>query len=495
MDLRTIRFTSKYHNKSKLEKLLDVDEKVLFLKNEMSIFIFNNFKNVLFDKKIFLKEYKQFKIAELSAWETQSLFQDIIILYENQFHKRKQNVDFKIQLNISTVRYKRNSGNNVKGDLKTFELKMKKTKLCKVLKYLVFCDLNKELPKEIVGDYSERVWFNKLINFVKQKQMNLIKSVKLIRFTTGTYRKSTSENGKSKDSYIYEDNTNSLYNWWYCYKIGKSKIHIPLQISKKYHKNFQNEVRFNSECYIKIDCGKINILTTKIFNGYTFKDFTEYLGVDINVKHNFCCLSNGLEIDYDRVWVKQAIKELKKIDRNKTNRNKKRLSKICNRNEWYIKKLIFQILNLIEKDNISDVVLEDLNLSFGATFIKNQEFEIKYSRLIRILRLSNVKTWFIEQANKRGIRVHLTNPAYTSQTCNKCGNISKDNRKTQEVFSCTNCGYTINADYNSAINIKNRISLDVLKDKLHTNLNGIYTPKIIKLDILKRSLEIVFGDN
>ena len=45
------------------------------------------------------------------------------------------------------------------------------------------------------------------------------------------------------------------------------------------------------------------------------------------------------------------------------------------------------------------------------------------------------------------------NPAYTSQTCNKCGNIDKANRPTQSEFKCTGCGHKGNADVNAALNI------------------------------------------
>ncbi len=45
------------------------------------------------------------------------------------------------------------------------------------------------------------------------------------------------------------------------------------------------------------------------------------------------------------------------------------------------------------------------------------------------------------------------NPAYTSQTCNKCGNVDKENRKTQAAFICTACGHRDNADVNAALNI------------------------------------------
>jgi len=44
-------------------------------------------------------------------------------------------------------------------------------------------------------------------------------------------------------------------------------------------------------------------------------------------------------------------------------------------------------------------------------------------------------------------------PRYTSQTCNKCGHISKENRQSQSKFVCTSCGHTANADINASKNI------------------------------------------
>ncbi len=40
--------------------------------------------------------------------------------------------------------------------------------------------------------------------------------------------------------------------------------------------------------------------------------------------------------------------------------------------------------------------------------------------------------------------------AYSSQECSQCGYTHEDNRKTQAVFSCLECGYTANADTNAA---------------------------------------------
>jgi transposase len=43
--------------------------------------------------------------------------------------------------------------------------------------------------------------------------------------------------------------------------------------------------------------------------------------------------------------------------------------------------------------------------------------------------------------------------AYTSQTCNHCGHVHKDNRTTQSNFTCVACGHHEHADLNAAKNI------------------------------------------
>lgn len=45
------------------------------------------------------------------------------------------------------------------------------------------------------------------------------------------------------------------------------------------------------------------------------------------------------------------------------------------------------------------------------------------------------------------------NPAYSSQTCSKCGHKEKGNRKTQSLFECLKCGYTENADFQATQNL------------------------------------------
>lgn len=49
------------------------------------------------------------------------------------------------------------------------------------------------------------------------------------------------------------------------------------------------------------------------------------------------------------------------------------------------------------------------------------------------------------------------NPAYTSQTCPKCGHTEKANRdKKCHIFCCRNCGYTSNDDRIASMNLQRK---------------------------------------
>jgi putative transposase len=45
-------------------------------------------------------------------------------------------------------------------------------------------------------------------------------------------------------------------------------------------------------------------------------------------------------------------------------------------------------------------------------------------------------------------------PQNTSRKCPKCGHVSAENRKTQAKFVCVSCGFSANADWVGAVNIK-----------------------------------------
>lgn len=63
------------------------------------------------------------------------------------------------------------------------------------------------------------------------------------------------------------------------------------------------------------------------------------------------------------------------------------------------------------------------------------------------------ETMLAYKLDAAGGRLFKVNPANTSRTCFVCGSISKEHRKSQAVFQCTDCGHTAHADTNAAMNI------------------------------------------
>lgn len=60
------------------------------------------------------------------------------------------------------------------------------------------------------------------------------------------------------------------------------------------------------------------------------------------------------------------------------------------------------------------------------------------------------------KAKERGITVKFVSEAYTSQTCCCCGTIRKANRERRGLYTCRDCGISLNADVNGAFNILNK---------------------------------------
>lgn len=59
----------------------------------------------------------------------------------------------------------------------------------------------------------------------------------------------------------------------------------------------------------------------------------------------------------------------------------------------------------------------------------------------------------------KGGTLILADPRTTSRTCNACGHVCAENRRTQSGFACMACGHASNADTNAAKNIVGRAGL------------------------------------
>lgn len=84
---------------------------------------------------------------------------------------------------------------------------------------------------------------------------------------------------------------------------------------------------------------------------------------------------------------------------------------------------------------------------------------------------------YIEYKSKReGIRVEFVDPCNTSRMCSKCSHTDKANRKSQSEFLCKSCGFSINADWNAALNIKAKSTSLTVSKKTNVAASASYKP-------------------
>ncbi len=498
-------FSSFELNEVKFEQLKNKAEKIREFKNIISNKIHKNINTYINKSKFELVKEFNTQIKDLSGQEIQIAIGDVYDTYLNKFNQIKNKMIFKIQKGTKVRKYKVNSKNHIKGDVMSFELQLKSTKLTKVMSFLcrygyygiskdlkkkTFKDKNKELFYKDVVQYLDRFSEERLLKLALNKRISVLNryNKEAIRFKSLNYR---SISRVKMDIVKYNKNFNSSINAFI--NIGGFKngvLQIPTRYSKKYHNRisaYQNKKGSqNTTSYTVIfkDKNKINI-SIPIDGVREIPDAlenTNYLGVDVNIKNNLFCLEDGNTIDFDRNMVQDYVDFLKYLDnkkKNKTNMGlkKEEISRLSSKDFKTYSKAQTKIKNMIkEKCNHlikqtkesgkNHLVLEDLKL-LGKLFSKSDEFHgFRYSRLIRFLNLSDVKNILTSIAHKHGVSVSFINSEYTSQMCSKCKHVEKGNRKKQEEFKCLKCGFEFNADANSALNIKNRVLEDVLVKRL-----------------------------
>ena len=499
--IKTVRISSRYMNIGKLDIIKTHDENVMALKNKMSLFIHNHLDELLKSKFLTFvnKYYKQFE-GILFAWETQKLFIMICRQYLIAVDRHIKNTKFNIQVDIHREYYIRSTKKHNKGDIKNYRAILKSCSLSGLLKYLLYVnDFDNIQNKDIVfrmDSYSENKR-NKIIEYAKQKKADILAGI-LLLYKTGTYIKqgifSKAKNAEIKNC-LYEDITNSKYKYWYAFKLLDTIVHLPLMINPKYHKDMYNK---DKEHYVKVVGDRVDILATREVEKPTFNTMWEVIGIDVNFVNNFISCSDGYILDYDREYLDRMFRLVKKIDsvgyNNMSKNMRRQLTKLVRQNEWYFRRLIHEFLMYCAANGKTDIVMEDL-LFADKSWIRDKTTQLKYSRIVRLLHLSNIKNWLKSQAEKLGIRVHLTPSHYTSQQCPVCGHIDKDNRPTQEKFECQKCGHADNADHNASVNIKNRFTVKVLREskRIHSfDEYGRMIPYSKNKTIIKKVLLSVF---
>jgi putative transposase len=313
-----------------------------------------------------------------------------------------------------------------------------------------------------------RAKWSRLCALVEARRARVLARMKLQHYRTGTH----TIHPEIGTSGLIVNESNSKYRYFLkVRKTDKKKdghVYLPLLVDRK--RIDPAALRSGASFLLKAAGRKVHIILTYEAAAPTFMPQGRTLGLDANTKHNLLQDSEGRAYDYDRLYLDTLLALLEKLDRvgtvNLDYRDRGRLRKLFLRNEWKLKTMLSAWIKGWAAEGVTDIVLEDLSISKDATFVRHDLHDVKYSRLLRLLRHSSLRTWLASMSEKQRIRVHTTHAAYTSQECPACHTIDRDNRKTQEEFECIGCGLKANADTNSAINLNARLTDDVLREDL-----------------------------
>lgn len=178
-------------------------------------------------------------------------------------------------------------------------------------------------------------------------------------------------------------------------------------------------------------------------------DVEEFLGVDLGIK-NIAADSTGetyagnhlnsLRKRHAKLRSKLQKKGTKSAKRLLKRRSKKERRMANHVNHTIAKRIVAKAI-----DTAQGIALEDLTGIRERTTVKKAQRRQHSSWAFADLRAK-----ITYKAQLAGIPVVLVDPRNTSRECQVCGSVDKANRKSQDKFLCTVCGFASNADLNAA---------------------------------------------
>jgi len=209
-----------------------------------------------------------------------------------------------------------------------------------------------------------------------------------------------------------------------------------------------------------------------------YQNNKNHIGIDMGVTH-FATTSEGKHYANPLV-LKKYQKELRIAQRSLArkkkfgsnwNKQKKKITKLHSKIARCRKDYQHKVANELLKDNRM-IVVENLKLKNMSKSAKgtsdNHGVNVKAkSGLNKAILDASIGSFFTILEYKcswNDIELVKVDPKYSSQECNSCGHVSKDNRN-KEKFSCTECGHEDHSDVNAAKNILVRASTSGSKSK------------------------------
>lgn len=175
------------------------------------------------------------------------------------------------------------------------------------------------------------------------------------------------------------------------------------------------------------------------------------IGIDVGIQ-SFATLSNGDKIDNPKFF-KTDEKELAKVQRKASKFKKGTLERIkCNKAVAHIHERITnrrsdfahqQSRKIVNQYGV--ICVEDLSINE----MKHEHCMAKNISDVAWGQFLNYLSYKAENAGRKLVKV---NPAYTSQTCSKCGHREKLTLN-ERIFNCPCCGIQLDRDHNASLNI------------------------------------------
>lgn len=321
--------------------------------------------------------------------------------------------------------------------------------------YITWCFVNhsynknkahKELYLILRNQYSEIP--SALIQTIRD---NALESVKSTKFKHKSFKKPHS-------SIRYDKRTISLRNNQLSYSFFKSRIKEIISIPKFFKKRYK-DWKFQSATinYNKFKKSFTANLTFEFNKPDSIND-NNVLGIDRGLYH-IISLSNGMNYksNHIRKLKRRMLFNRRKIQAKGTHSAKRKLRKISG----YEKRFI-----LNENHKISKMIINLPYNIFALEELKNIRKQIKGKKLNNWL--SNWSFFQLEQfikykAEILGKQTVKVDARYTSQKCNNCGNIEKQNRNKSH-YICPLCGYREHADINAEKNIRDNYFLSIVHE-------------------------------
>jgi putative transposase len=194
------------------------------------------------------------------------------------------------------------------------------------------------------------------------------------------------------------------------------------------------------------------------------------IGIDVGVV-NLITTSCGVSVKNPRTLKKHS-RDLKRLQKSlsrkkKGSKNRLKAKKRLSRKHEKVSNIRKTNLHRISKTltvSHSMIGIEDLRVQQMTRKGKKQRKK-SLNRSIMDASFGELRRQLEYKGRRYGCKVIAVDPAYTSQTCNCCGFVSRQNRKTQSSFECIGCGNRDHADLNAA---KNILQKAVIMDHMNT---------------------------